>query len=757
MTLLASPQVEKRQDSSPVTLQISNRVVSFVPGGFLAVQAEMQDSSNGPSDPKASGTAGDLLEEKEQVVSNAPLGRPEYYYFPPELITDARAPLEPRELARFRPYGRGLANPGWNTCYFNSILQALTYAPYLSTDCLRRNHQRICKHRHDQLVCMMCMFEDHVHVMLDNTSKSSGENQPVVSSFIKCAQKLIWRRFKIGMMHDAQEFLRYFLEALHKSCFPKSLQSDHVFRKIHPITASTTYIGQLFCGFFLSRIICSTCNYTSNTYDPFMDIPLDIMGVSNLENALQLFTKTEFLTGENRYICPKCKKRSDASKQLLIERLPPLLTIQLKRFSYVAHGSRKPNKAIRFPETLNLEPFLASRTHPVRKNTPSSASDSAHTYKLWAVVCHAGSTLSCGHYYTYARSINNKWYCFNDEYVKPSRLESVLDENYKAYLLFYYRPEFNREDLLSGSPASSKGSLGGDIQALSPLAPEVSLINVRLGADSRVGSRGAGSQHPEKLSGSEQSVDKFLDQLLERGSDKTSSIQSQDTSSAQNPVDSNDIRLVLTPESDSRVSDQGSERPSSSSQEGQEELGRDGVASCFRLRSLLLCNNWTSKSRTRRNLATILYLKKLKRLRLAASYFRGSSSPSVPVGPVSISRSPIQQWEDLNLSGDAAQSLEDAQKSLLARSNVRSDYDKEYDKGKVKKPLRQAKMISESTGEIVKNINKNKGTSKKPIYMGNGTNMKDLNSLSNSQLFDIAFNNRGNLKNVNKRRTTRLR
>lgn len=774
MATVSTQGAERRQNSQPITVQISSQLVNFVSGGFLGMKVAMEGSSCSPEGRLGleSGSGDGQTSKEETLENNLPLGKPEYYYFPPELITDSRDFLEPRELSRLRPYGRGLANPGWNICYFNSILQALTYAPYLSIDCLRRSHQRICKHRHDHLVCMMCMFEDHVNLILE--AASSEESKAVVSSFVKCAQRLIWKRFRIGMMHDAQEFLRYFLEALHKSCLPKSLQGDHVFRKIHPITASTTYIGHLFCGFFLSRIICSSCRYTSNTYDPFMDIPLDIMGVSNLENALKLFTKTEYLKGENRYICPKCNQRSDASKQLLIERLPPLLTIQLKRFSYVAHGSRKPNKAISFSETLDLEPFLASGSHS--NHAASSSPPSSYVYKLWAVVCHAGSTLSCGHYYTYAKSIDNKWYCFNDEYVKPARIENVLNENFKAYLLFYYRSEFNRDDLLrdSGASCSISSIGGGDTRTLAPLAPEISFINLRLKSKSKVGigcDRSGGGGGDDKSSGPEQNLNEFLDNLLEKrpregqGGGGTGSAQNQET---QN---SNDIRLVLTPTydyPDSKDRDLGQTCPVSRDKERGRGIGR--VKSFyFKLRSLLLCNGWMTKPRPRRNLVTILYLKKLKLLGLSSRYFgrlgsgtHDKSRERIPISHISKSNQ-IETWEDLNLSSDTLQSLEEAQKSLLARSNVRSDYDREYDRGKVKKPLRQAAMLASGCTESGgKKTNRDKeGLANSQIYMGKG-NVKNLGSLTTSQLFDIAFKNKANLKNSNKKRTrtsaaTRLR
>ncbi|EAK89573.1 ubiquitin carboxyl-terminal hydrolase of the cysteine proteinase fold [Cryptosporidium parvum Iowa II] len=765
MASILSQEAEKRQDSHPVTLQLSNRLVNFVSGGFLANKTGIESSSYVSDNSQISDKTQkhmDKLKEKEQIENNVPLAKPEYYYFPPELLTDARDFLEPKEISHFRPYGRGLANPGWNTCYFNSILQALTYAPYLSIDCLRRNHQKICKHMKDHLVCIMCMFEDHVNIMLDNTSKSNTKNdQPVVSSFIKCAQKLIWKRFRIGMMHDAQEFLRYFLEALHKSCLPKNLQTDQTFRKIHPIAASTTYIGQLFCGFFLSRIVCHNCQYTSNTYDPFMDVPLDIMGVSNLENALKLFTKIEYLKGENRYMCPKCNQRSDASKQLLIEKLPPLLTIQLKRFSYVGHGSRKPNKAINFSDVLDLQPYMSSKTYSESK-VSSSKSESSYIYKLWAVVCHSGNTLSCGHYYTHAKSIDNKWYCFNDDYVKPTRIENVLNENHKAYLLFYYRSDFNKYDLLKDSGVSIE-SLGKS-QIITPLAPEISFINLQLKSNSKSSINGKNNNSKES-SNSESNLNEFLDQLLtnkSKGERDLAQNQDQDPNLQfyQNQQNNNNIRLVLNPIINTDVNNEKLDSKISiiSKNEQTEKIIKAKICN-FKLRSLLLCDNWITRSKSRRNLATIFYLKKLKKLGLSMNYFIKSKSGNCSNGKVLISninKSQIDTWEDLNLSNDTITSLEQAQKSLLARSNIRSDYDKEYDKGKVKKPLRQAILASTSSNNNNEKNTNSKFQAKKSAFMEK-SNIKDLDTLSTSELFDIAFKNKGNLKNKNKRKNVRIR
>uniref|UniRef100_A0A8C4R9Q7 Ubiquitin carboxyl-terminal hydrolase 32 n=1 Tax=Eptatretus burgeri TaxID=7764 RepID=A0A8C4R9Q7_EPTBU len=57
-------------------------------------------------------------------------------------------------------------------------------------------------------------------------------------------------------------------------------------------------------------------------------------------------------------------------------------------------------------------------------------------YDLCAISCHAG-IMGGGHYVTYARNPNAKWYCYNDSSCKEVRPEEIDVDS--AYLLFYER------------------------------------------------------------------------------------------------------------------------------------------------------------------------------------------------------------------------------------------------------------------------------------------------------------------------------
>ena len=49
---------------------------------------------------------------------------------------------------------------------------------------------------------------------------------------------------------------------------------------------------------------CTKCMKTSETFDPLLDLSLDIKSCNSLLQALQKFTKPDMLDGENQYACP---------------------------------------------------------------------------------------------------------------------------------------------------------------------------------------------------------------------------------------------------------------------------------------------------------------------------------------------------------------------------------------------------------------------------------------------------------------------
>jgi ubiquitin carboxyl-terminal hydrolase 36/42 len=109
----------------------------------------------------------------------------------------------------------------------------------------------------------------------------------------------------------------------------------------------------------LFQVKCLQCSYCSNTFDPFLDLSLEIVKADSLHKALANFTAAEQLDGgERQYQCQQCKQKVRALKQLTVHKAPYVLTIHLKRFHSHDPG-QKIKKKVHFGTTLDLKPFVS--------------------------------------------------------------------------------------------------------------------------------------------------------------------------------------------------------------------------------------------------------------------------------------------------------------------------------------------------------------------------------------------------------------
>lgn len=105
---------------------------------------------------------------------------------------------------------------------------------------------------------------------------------------------------------------------------------------------------------------CTVCLTCSNTYDPLLDLSLEIVRADSLTKALNRFTAVEALEGDNKYHCSHCNKKVRALKQFTIDKPPNILTIQFKRFSSTGSSGGKIDKKIEFGRTLDLKPYISN-------------------------------------------------------------------------------------------------------------------------------------------------------------------------------------------------------------------------------------------------------------------------------------------------------------------------------------------------------------------------------------------------------------
>lgn len=240
----------------------------------------------------------------------------------------------------------------------------------------------------------------------------------------------IAKHLRKGRQEDTHEFLRYAIDALQKSClagYPPKLDSK---------LAETTWVHKLFGGRLRSRVTCYDCGHNSDTFDRILDLSLDIFRCNSLREALKKFVAIDHLKGVDKYKCEKCKKYVNAEKQFTIHEPPVVLTIHLKRFSPLG---RKIGHPLQYDEALSLEPFMSSGQF-------------GPSYSLYGVTCHAGGGPNSGHYYSFVKSKEGRWWEMNDEVIQ---MTGKATDKKNAYMLFYIQDKGQGLEAVMKIPSSN--------------------------------------------------------------------------------------------------------------------------------------------------------------------------------------------------------------------------------------------------------------------------------------------------------------
>lgn len=159
----------------------------------------------------------------------------------------------------------------------------------------------------------------------------------------------------------------------------------------------------------------------------------------SLYTCLEAFLREEPLVPEDMWYCPQCKERRQASKKLDLWRLPEVLVIHLKRFSYSRSMKHKLETFVNFPiHDFDLTNYIAHK------------SNSRHQlYELYALTNHYGG-MGSGHYTAHIKLLDeNRWYSFDDSHISLINEEDV--KSAAAYVLFYRRVKTEDSSVTNGA------------------------------------------------------------------------------------------------------------------------------------------------------------------------------------------------------------------------------------------------------------------------------------------------------------------
>ena len=339
----------------------------------------------------------------------------------------------------------GLKNLG-NTCYMNSALQCLSHTVPLADYFLNCDwHEEI--NSKNPLGTKGALATAYAN-LLDHLWR--GEQNVFAPKKFKKILGQYNEQFAGYDQHDSQELITFLLDGLHedlnrvsKKPYVEDPEGDG---RPEEVVAAESWKGyllrnksivvDLFQGQLRSTLTCCECQYQRVKFDPFMYLSLPIpagRGDFTLDDCVHEFSKEELLEDDAQWYCPKCKTHVDARKKFDIWKVPPVLIVQLKRFTYSSNGRpKKMNTFVKFPtEKWNVQQHVKSpqREKPV--------------YDLFAISNHHGG-FGSGHYTAYAKGRNHggvnggdvAWHHFNDSQFNHVEDASEV-QTPDAYVLFY--------------------------------------------------------------------------------------------------------------------------------------------------------------------------------------------------------------------------------------------------------------------------------------------------------------------------------
>eukprot|EP01095_Lingulamoeba_sp_RSL-Kostka_P015703 TRINITY_DN7322_c0_g1_i1.p1 TRINITY_DN7322_c0_g1~~TRINITY_DN7322_c0_g1_i1.p1 ORF type:complete len:371 (+),score=84.17 TRINITY_DN7322_c0_g1_i1:369-1481(+) len=342
----------------------------------------------------------------------------------------------------------GLHNFG-NTCYCNSVLQALyfclplrkyvlNYFKNVNTICSSENAQEVMIAKKLGLEGSLLFSLGELYYDIYTQRKRTGTLAP--KDFVQELKRenVLFR----SLMHqDAHEFLNFLLNTMAELLQNQKKQQkdfDIELIKDFPNTKGKTFIHNIFEGILVNETRCLCCENVSSRDETFLDLSIDIEPNSSVSHCLRNFSKIETLSGTDKFYCDHCCSLQEAQKRMRIKKLPSTLIIHLKRFKYIEQIQSHKKLLHRVPFPFELT--LSSTADGIEE-------DDDTYYELFSVVIHVGIGPNQGHYVSLIK-INEQWLLYDDEKIEvinPFEIqtyfgvfrERLTTNTTCGYLLFY--------------------------------------------------------------------------------------------------------------------------------------------------------------------------------------------------------------------------------------------------------------------------------------------------------------------------------
>ncbi|KAG6611820.1 Ubiquitin-specific protease [Phytophthora cinnamomi] len=197
----------------------------------------------------------------------------------------------------------------------------------------------------------------------------------------------------------------------------------------HFLRQNASVITDLFSGQTVRGSQCCSCANLTCLHEEQRIISLSIAsgkGDQTLAECLEHFRHPEQLTGENRVYCDGyCRAKTTRLTQILLQRVPPVLILQLQRFKHTS--TRGHTEKVDTPVSF---PCRGDEVLDITMNAFFRDEEKRVTFELVAVCAHLGNSIDSGHYVAYVRhhhsrqddSSSAQWLRIDDDVV------SVVDK-----------------------------------------------------------------------------------------------------------------------------------------------------------------------------------------------------------------------------------------------------------------------------------------------------------------------------------------
>ncbi|CAB3228813.1 unnamed protein product [Arctia plantaginis] len=331
----------------------------------------------------------------------------------------------------------GLVNFG-NTCYSNSVLQALYFCRPFREKVLEYK----AKNKRTKETLLTCLAD--LFYSIATQKKKVGSIAP--KKFIARLRKEK-EEFDNYMQQDAHEFLNFLINHINEIILAERNQSTLKVQKnaqgenvtcngTSAPSAEPTWVHEIFQGTLTSETRCLNCETVSSKDEHFFDLQVDVGQNTSITHCLKCFSDTETLCNDNKFKCDNCSSYQEAQKRMRVKKLPLILALHLKRFKYMEQYNRHIKVSHRVVFPLELRLF----------NTSDDAVNPDRLYDLVAVVVHCGSGPNRGHYISIVKS-HGFWLLFDDDMVDKIDASAIEDfygltsdiqkSSETGYILFY--------------------------------------------------------------------------------------------------------------------------------------------------------------------------------------------------------------------------------------------------------------------------------------------------------------------------------